>query len=194
MDNLIQRGDLNQRLTKALEIKGQKSPILTLDNSVVAVVIAEDLTKQTSYTQPSSRKLAVSVNLAAVLAEFGMLMINNPAGSGVIGVLELVTATTSVNMPISFGLSGFFPGTAAGLFFRDLRNAGVPSIRAWQGSNPANTITGQYMGFQVSNAIATPWYELEGMVIRPGDTFGIVGGTVNVAFSPTIWLEEIPIA
>lgn len=194
-DNLIQRADLNQRLTKALEIKGQKSPILTLDSSVVAVVIADDLTQQSEWLTPTSRKLASTLTIAAVAGQTGVLAITNPAGSGVIAVIERVTCQVSVAAQrVTFGLvTGTVPVAPANLFFRDRRNVGAPECRAFSGTDAVSVIGNPYLNIQASNSISIPWFETEGIVIQPGDSWGIQSSLANADFSPTIWLEEIPI-
>jgi hypothetical protein len=196
LDNLIQRADLNQRITRALEIKGQKSPVLTLDNSVMAVVLAEDLTKQAEWTSPTERRLASRVQIAPPAGQTALLAIQNPAGSGVIGVVEKITATTIVtNQRVVFGLVNplAIPAAPANMFFRDRRIAGAPTIRAWSGSDAALQIVNPYLEFAVSTSVATPWYETEGIVIQQGEAFGIQSLTVNIECVLTIWLQEIPI-
>lgn len=196
LDNLIQRADLNQRLTRALEIKGQKSPVLQLDNTVVAVVIADDLTKQSEWVVPTSRKLASTLTIAAVAGETGILAITNPANSGCIALVErVVVAVTVAAQQWTFGLVDplAVPITPANLFFRDRRNTGGPWVRAFSGTDAIQRIVNPYFTIQSSNSISTPWYETEGVVIQPGETFGIQATLANAAFSPSIWLEEIPI-
>lgn len=194
LDNLIQRADLNQRLTRALEIKGQKSPVLQLDNTVTAVVIAEDLTKQAEWTNPTSRLLASCVQIAAVVGQAGILAITNPAGSGVIAVVERVTASGGGGA-FSFGLVDpvAVPATPANLFFRDRRNLGAPECRAFSGTDAVLRIVNPYLSFQGATATPVLWYETQGIVIQPGETFGVQAATANVLVTPTIWLEEIPI-
>lgn len=197
LENLIQRADLNQRLTRALEIKGQKSPVLQLDNVVAGVVIVEDLTKQAEWLTPTERKWASSVTLPAVAGVTNILAITNPLGSGVIGIIERIHALT-VGSAQSF-LYGLIdplavPANPASMFFRDRRNSGAVTVRAFSGTDAVSRVVNQYLGFQVSNAVATPWYETEGIVLQPGDTFGIQSTTVNVQTTMTIWGEEIPVA
>ena len=196
LENLIQRADLNQRLTRSLEIKGQKSPILQLDNIVSAVVIADDLTQQRNFLEPTTRKLAAVANVAAVAAETAQLAIVNPVGSGVIGIVERVTAVTLTTQNFRFGLfdPAALPAVVNNLFFRDRRNVGVPVLRAFQDTDTIIRIVNEYLAFQTSNSVSTPWYETEGIVIQPGDAFGIQATTANVQALLTIWVEEIPVA
>jgi len=196
LDNLIQRADLNQRLTRALEIKGQKSPVLQLDNNVVAVVIAEDLTRQNQWLTPTETKLAATSTIAAVAGQTGILAVTNPTGSGVIGVVERVTCSVGTSGIFKFGLVDpvAVPAGLGNIFFRDRRNTGAPTCRAFQGTDAILRIVNEYLTFNVSNTIATPWYETEGIVIQPGETFGLQFLTVNIVVTPHIWLQEIPIA
>lgn len=195
-ENLIQRADLNQRLTRALEIKGQRSPVLQLDNSVVAVVIAEDLTRQAEWLTPTERKLASSVTVAAVAGETAILAVTNPVGSGVIGIVHRVTCVSVTSQLIKFGLvnPAAVPVNPANLFFRDRRNTGAPALRAFSGTDAALQIVNEYLTFQVNNVQTAGWYETPEIVIQPGDTFGLQSTTANIQVVPTIWCEEIPIA
>lgn len=193
MDNLIQRPDLNQRLTKALEIKGQKSPILQLDNSVVAVVIAEDLTKQAEWLTPTDYQLASSVAITAVAGQSGILAITNPVGSGVVAVVQRVTATGGSKFRFGLVDPVAVPAAPAAIAFRDRRNVGAPICRAFSGTDAVIRIVNDYLAFQAGTAVATPWYETDGIVIQPGDTFGVQAETQNILVQPTIWLEEIPL-
>ena len=195
-ENLIQRADLNQRLTRALEIKGQKSPVLLLDNSVSAVVLVEDLTQQAEWINPTGFKLASSQTILAVAAQFGILAVTNPAGSGVIAVVHRVTCASATSQNVIFGLVDPLgvPAAPANLFYRDRRNTGAPACRAFSGTDAAIRIVNPYLQFVSPVAVPTPWYETDGVVIQPGDTFGLQAATVNVQLTPTIWLEEIPIA
>lgn len=194
--NLIQRGDLNQRLTKALEIKGQKSPVLTLDNNVVAVVIAEDLTKQSAWLSPTEKKICATFTIAAVAAQFGILAVTNPVGSGVIAIVERVVSVSGVISQFKFGLVDplAVPAGLANMFFRDRRNSGAATCRAFQGTDAVLRVVNEYLNFQVSTSVPCPWFETEGIVIQPGETFGIQSTVASNQITPTIWLEEIPIA
>ena len=193
--NLIQRADLNQRLTRALEIKGQKSPVLQLDSSVVAVVIAEDLTKQAEWLTPTERKLAVTTTTLATVGQNGIVVVQNPLGSGVVVIIERISVRVGATTAWKFGLCDplAVPATPVLPLFRDRRNSGVPETRAFSGTDAVLRIVAEYMNVQSSNSIATPWYDTEGIVVQPGDTFGIQTVLPNVEFSPTIWCEEIPV-
>lgn len=196
LDNLIQRADLNQRLTRALEIKGQKSPVLQLDNTVQGVVLVEDLTKQAEWSSPTERRLAASHNIAGVVGQTGILAIENPIGSGVIGVIEWWTGTTvTTNQQFVFGLVDplNIPANPANLFFRDRRVLGAPSLRAWQGTDAVLRIVNQYARAAVSATVNTPPIPAEAIVIQPGEAFGVQSLTTATEISVTIWLQEIPI-
>lgn len=196
LDNLIQRADLNQRLTRALEIKGQKSPVLQLDNTVQGVVLVEDLTKQAEWTSPTERRLASCHTIPAVAGETGILAIQNPIGSGVIGVLDWWTATTTpTTQQMLFGLVDplNIPAGPANLFFRDRRIPGAPALRAWQGTDAVLRIVNPYARAAISSAVATPPIPADGIVIQPGEAFGVQSLLVNIEINVTIWCQEIPV-
>jgi hypothetical protein len=196
VENLIQRADLNQRLTRALEIKGQKSPILQLDSIVTPVVLVEDLTTQAEWTTPTERNLASSHAITAVVGETPILAILNPVGSGVVGVVQRIcTWPGGLNIPSKFGLVDplALPVNPANLFFRDRRNVGAPAHRAFWGTDPVLRIVNEYLTIQSSSATSTPWFETPGIVIQQGDAFGLQATTLGSACTFTIWLEEIPV-
>lgn len=195
-ENRIQRADLNARLTRALEIKGQKSPIIGLEPMVVPVVVVEDLTKQAEWVTPTERKLASAVNIAQVVGQNGILAISNPIGSGVIGLIECVMGfAVGGNTQIHFGLVNPLnvPVNPANLFFRDRRVTGAPALRAFSGTDAVLQIVNPYLIHQASNSISSPWFETEGLVIQPGDTFGLQAFTANQTVNLNIWCQEIPV-
>lgn len=193
---LIQRADLNQRLTRALEIKGHKSPIRTLVPQVAPVVIVEDLTKQAEWVTPTERKLASAVEIAAGGAGTnGILCITNPVGSGVIGLVERVAGNGLTGaIRFAFGLVNVAPVTPANLFFRDRRVTGAPTLRAFSGVDAVLQIVNPYLMYWGSNAITCPWYDTEGVVIQPGESFGIQSISAgNLGITVNMWVQEIPL-
>ena len=198
IDNLIQRGDLNQRLTKALEIKGQKSPVLTLDTSVVPVVLCDDLTQQAQWTDPTRRLWASAQQaVAGGAANFNLHVISNPAGSGVLAVIHRISATAvGTNQQCVFGLIDplAVPATPGPIQFLDRRIPGAPVVRCFTGVDTANRVVTLYHQFSMSTSVPCPWQETPGLVIQPGDTFGFESATANLATVFAIWGEEIPLA
>lgn len=197
LDNLIQRGDLGQRLVKSLEIKGQKSPVLTLDNAVVPVVLCDDLTQQAQWQDPTRRLWNVSLQQVASVGNFNLLVVSNPVGSGVIGVIHRISAmAVGTNQVAVFGLIDPLgvPAAPAAINFMDRRIPGAPVLRAFSGVDAANRVVNQYHQFAMSTSVPCPMQHMDGLVIQPGDTFGFTSSTANLASSFTMFGEEIPIA
>lgn len=195
LDNLIQRADLNQRLTRALEIKGQKSPVLQLDNTVQGVVLVEDLTRAAEWTSPTERRLMACHTIAGVAGQNAILAIQNPIGSGVVGVFDFINVRVDVGTSWTFGLvnPAGIPAGPANLFFRDRRVTGAPAIRAWQGTDAVLQIVNPYLEARSSATFPTTHYDLPDLVLQPGDSMGVQVVSVGAGMSPTIWLQEIPI-
>lgn len=193
---LIQRADLNQRLTRALEIKGHKSPIRTLDSVVAPVVMVEDLTRQAEWTTPTERRLASTADIAAVVGEAGLLVVQNPISSGVVAVMTKISAHGLNGAdPFVFGLCdpAHIPANPANLFFCDRRVVGAPTLRAWSGTDAVLRIVNPYLYFYGSNAITCPFFEVDEIVVQPGEAFGISSLTQNHGVRLNIWLQEIPV-
>lgn len=83
LENQIRREDIGYRLSKALEIKGQGTPVLQLDSVVVPVVVVEDLNFGNELDYQSTRWCRGRGSSPAGAA-FGKLSFNNHADSGVL--------------------------------------------------------------------------------------------------------------
>jgi len=195
--NLIQRGDLNQRLTKALEIKGQKSPVLTLDNQVVAVVIAEDLTKQNVFNEPSGRRCGFSRNIPLVAGQNPIGVIMNPVGSGIVVVPHMVFLNSSATGEVVAGFADplALPPTVSAPVFLDNRNLGVSAVLCRSGTDAVLRIVTELWRYNTgTTTVGLPdWPPLEDIVINPGQAFGIQHVVIGASGSVSIWWEEFAI-
>jgi hypothetical protein len=197
IDNLIQRADLNQRLTRALEIKGQKSPVLQLDNSIVGVVMVEDLTKQAEYTQPEGRKVGFSAHQIGVAGQFSIGTIYNPPSSGVVLVMEYAFARASSTTEV---LAGFadplaLPPTVQVPIYWDNRNSGVSPVQCRTGTDAAiRIVTRAYSYNTGTTTVGIPEFPpMRNIVINQGQAFGVQLATVAFDAGITIWWEEFAV-
>lgn len=189
--NLIQRGELQQRLVQGLVIK-ERSPAPTLSPDVQAVVLLEDLTRQTPFNQPINRRLFSNARVAPVAGLIPGHFISNPAGSGVIALVETVFAATTTDSRRFGKLTGALPGPLGSIDWFDRRN------------NPPLFAVGQGALFARANSsfaatqIATPLYTTinmaqpydVNMILLPGESFGVERETVNTQLDSTIlWTE-----
>lgn len=149
LENQIQRGDLVQRLTRALEIKGVRSPVLSLENAVVPIVLLEDLTKQTEWVSAKDRGASIGVNIAAVVGEKGGLAIINPTDSGVIVAIDSLHVSVSTASDIKAALVDQATVeatyiTTSQAFWTDERNPGFSTARQANGTDagllPSNAL------------------------------------------------------
>lgn len=83
LENEIRREDIGYRLSKALEIRGQGTPTLQLDPTVVPVVVVESLDRGNELDFQTNR-WARGRGSSPAGAQFGKLSFNNQAGSGVL--------------------------------------------------------------------------------------------------------------
>lgn len=196
LENLIQRGDIGQRLCRNLEIRGQKSPVLQLDNTVVPIVVIDDYSAANIAENPIERALVATVNQGAVAGELAILAVTNPLGSGVIGIVEgfIATGVTATSVVI-FGLvnPAGVPATPANLFWRDRRIGATvaPAMRAFSGTNAALQIVNEYLGGVCATATAMPFLLTPGVIIQPGETFGVQLTVANDPARLFIWCKEI---
>lgn len=141
LDNRIQRGDLLQRLTRGLEIKGVGSPVLNLDPSLVPVVMLEDLTQQSEWVTTKDRIGMIGLQVAANATEVSGSALVNPTGSGIIVVVDqlVVSLGTSSFVGIHRTTQAVIEGTYAASsqgFWADPRNAGFTTCVERHGSDP----------------------------------------------------------
>jgi len=196
IQNLIQRGDLNQRLTKALEIKGQKSPILTLDNQVVAVVIAEDLTKQTVFREPSGKRAGFSRVVPFVALQTVIGVIFNPVGSGLVIVphLAFLTASSTTEVVGGFADPLALPPTASAPVYLDNRNLGVSPVLCRSGTDGALRIVTELWRYNTGASTGAITYPpLADVAIQPGQAFGCQHVAGGLGGSISIWWEEFAV-
>src|SRR5512139_145637 len=197
MDNLIQRLDLNQRLTRALEIKGQKSPILQLDNSVVAVVIAEDLTKQAEYVQPEGRKAGFCDLIPAVAGQNPIAVFQNPVGSGIVCVLDFAFMRTGANSEVVCGFADplAMPAGVVVPIYWDNRNTGVSPAVCRSGTDAVIRIVTEAFRYNTgTTTVGLPGLPpMRNVVINPGQVFGVQTIAAGVEGSATIWWEEFAV-
>ena len=184
--NLIQRGELQQRLVRGLEIK-ERAPAPNLAPEVVPVVLLEDLTRQTPFNQAIGRHAFGNTNVSAVVGEFGQSDLVNPVGSGVIAIVTGVTCDTAGTYSVG-RLTGNPAANPAGLGWMDNRNGPVPTIRHNFGADPINVIAQSFYRFLMTE---TRWHELH-HVLLPGESVTIQISTANLNFVVTWnWTEYL---
>lgn len=203
LENQIRREDIGYRLAKALEIKGQGSPTLALDNIVVPVVVCEDLSHGDDLDYATNRWCRGRGSTPAG-AQFGKLSFNNHVDSGIlvrvyrvhlfadpasaganVGIMIETSSTggTQINFTkgftdarLSFGNTGLF--TPARLPSVDIRfdNSGGIGAHFWRGHITAST--------------EPTLIEFGGLVLRPGTRLHFEAVDVNVEYNASVeWTE-----
>lgn len=196
--NAIQRGELQQRLTRGLLIN-EKSPAPTLDPTVQACVILEDLTKQNPSQAPAERRCGGGEVVGLVAAQVGEVAIVNPIGSGIVIVLESFTARTNGTGPHRYGfctagIAGLVP-VQRGCFYDPRYGipngaAGRPIGALFAGTVGADHITeiiGRIGQGSTTNPGVTPLF---GVVLIPNSIFAVAAETSAQEFSAFFrWVE-----
>lgn len=195
--NLIQRPDLQQRLSRGLDIVGESSPARTLDPTVQAVVLLEDLTKQGSpFVQPVDRRGLACFPLAADAANRSLVLIRNPTDSGLVVVVDGLMISTSQGSS-DIGIGRYSPALAviaSNGAYADTRN-GVQSPVQVMTANPAATqVLVEMARVRVGTSGAgQSQFHIPSVVCLPGETFGIESTVINAALSGSFsWLEYTP--
>lgn len=138
-DNLIQRGDLVQRLLRGLEIRPRS---FTLEDSVVPIVVLEDLTRSSQWLESKDPGWFWSGIGPAVVGEIATIGVANNDDSTEIVVVErawfhagvtsdayLITATSAA--------SGAATLSTEFCVWADTRKTGHPAMTAEYGTSPA---------------------------------------------------------
>lgn len=201
LENEIRREDIGYRLAKALEIKGQGSPTLQLENVVVPVVVVEDLSAGNEQDYAVNRWCRGRGSTPAGGA-FGKLSFNNHIDSGVLvkiyqidifhdavaavgGIVGVGIETASAggtqitstkgftDSRLSHGVTGFIPGRlpSVDIRFDNSGGIGIHMIR------PFVPVTG--------------WHtDLGGFVLRPGTRLHFENLDVGVEYNASVeWTE-----
>lgn len=126
----IQTGNLAQKLISALGIHG-KVAAPTLGDQVHPVVMLEDLTRPSWWTQGVERPAFGANVLTPTAGQFQVWGLCNPSTSNVIAFVEEITAWNSVVTLVYMTLSQTFPATASPTaFWRDtaVLQSGAPAL------------------------------------------------------------------
>lgn len=195
--NLIQRADLQQRLARGLDIVGESSPARTLDPTVQAVVMLEDLTKQGSPSlQPVDRRALGCFPQAAVAGELSAVVLVNPASSGLVVVVDGIMLSTSVaSTDIGIGryaTAGYALQTTGR--YADTRNGGDSPIQIWGGSDAVSSVQQEFARVRVgSSGAGQSQFHVPHVVLLPGESFGCEHQAANASLSVGFtWLEYTP--
>lgn len=195
--NLIQRGDLQQRLARGLDLVGESSPARTLDPTVQAVVLLEDLTKQSIAVQPWELRLGGGNIQPAVAAEFAVVALVAPATSNTLLLVEAFSCSPGSTTRFSWGygsIAGLAPVANAAAFY-DFRN-GVPAAagvaQIWSGSDPASLITNRLGRLPSGTSTSPGEVETKGLVLLPGIPLVVEVELVNIESSVYFRWVEVP--
>lgn len=186
--NLIQRGDLLQRLLRGLEIKGQRAASLTLDPNVVPMVLLEDLQEESQFLEPKSPGWFWSERPPAVVGQLSGAGISN-GNENVIVVVQRVCVTAGASLDFDLfsstnaGAEGAL-ATQAFTSWADTRRAGTPPQLAIMGASAGGVAPVQNVfaklrwvaGGNMSEFITQP------IIIGPGSALVLQCTTAAAAF------------
>jgi hypothetical protein len=182
--NLIQRGELQERLVRGLVIK-ERSPAPSLEATVQAVVLLEDLTRQSPFIQPVEKRWSRGRSFAGVAAELSMYAIRNPAGSGIVTVVDSIIVSAGITQSFQVGRNGTATlGLLGSPLYIDRRNGVASAVQIFEGSDPLSQLTEGPM-LQARVAVGAAWEMIprsySGILLSPGDTIMIESLSFNTA-------------
>ena len=133
-------------------------------------------------------RVALFVNVGAVAGQLGYIRLSNPAGSGRIVVLEEVVVVTGTTM-----LGGWDPNVGpAGNLTAYMLDGRAVGTRHNSGSVQSGTAAASTLGV-TQFIFSTATVYRPGVVLLPGNCFGMFGQAVNVAVSASLmWREFVP--
>jgi hypothetical protein len=197
--NVIQRGELNLRLARGLEMRQRSGAGLLLADQVQAVVTLEDLTRQSLAVEPGERRAYMSTGvIAASVANFGAGAIFNPVASGALLVVRGFNASASVTQSTVWGISDSInlPGTVLAPWWSDPRTTGIPLALARSGTPAGNIVLTELTRILYGPTTSQPpilWPQDFAVVLVEGQSFVGQSSVANVAIMFSFIWDEIPL-
>jgi hypothetical protein len=197
--NVIQRGELNLRLARGLEVRQRAGAGLLLSDQVVPVVTLEDLTRQSLAIEPGERRAYMSTGvIAASPANFGAGAVFNPVASGALLVIRGFNASASVTQQLVWGISDSInlPGGVLTPWWSDPRTTGIPLALARQGTPAGNIVLTELMRTLFGTTTSQqPLYMPPdfAIVLVEGQSFVGQSAVANTAISFSFIWDEIPL-
>lgn len=136
------------------------------------------------------RRFGQTILSVAVVGQFSQIIFGNPAGSGVLAIVERLAETgcnigpTAPNPP--------YTSSIAPLDQRSPYAAAAPtrSAAGMRGLSNAATIIGD----SIENVAGYQVFNRPGIILPPGSAFGFEGPVVNQAIFASVWWREYPLA
>lgn len=194
--NLIQRADLQQRLTRGLEMH-ERAPAPVLSPDVQPVVLLADLSELVQFLDPAKFPGAGGMPQAAVVGERSIVALVNPVGSQMVVAVKrvFVSVATASQVQLARGGAGLiatlaFPG---GAYFLDSRSGLEHPIRIGFGSDPATQLVAPIYSDQriVASSPIDIWSADDPpIVLNPGESLAaetIANIALNVDYRFVAW-------
>lgn len=197
---VIQRGELNVRLARGLELRQTGGEGLLLADQVVPIVQLEDLTQQSVFQGPLDRRAHGGNVQAAVVGGYPQVSVLNPLGSGIVAVVDQITFRQASTAAVAWGWVQPLGAVAGDVSrFDDPRNWGSgssarPACLIYSGTDPALNAGINCMTGRVAQGTSTsPGHvDVGPIVLLPGFAFGVAGEAVNFELSAHFrWTEYI---
>jgi len=197
--NVIQRGELNLRLARGLEVRQRSGAGLLLADQVVPVVTLEDLTQQSLSVEPGERRAYMCTGvIAAVVGQSAYGAVFNPVGSNSLLVIRGFNIQFATTSGVVWGLADplNLPANTVTPWWNDFRQTGIPLAVCRSGTDAALRIVTEHTrtGIGATTVSNPTWMPHDWcIVLQEGQAFG--GETVVQNQPGTfsfIW-DEIPL-
>lgn len=193
---LIQQTNWITRLRKAAGAKGDAQ--VELDPNISAFALVSNLDTPEFDFPGGVKQMIVTVSQGAVAAQSSIISLFNPAGSGVLGVLdvlELAHPTAAAIVTISGGF--IYVDTGGGLVGAAPQDqrwgsqvTGIATLQVRAGTSAVNPITNLASRFNVLGAQTNFPFQRR-IVLPPATGFALVS-PVNTAFTADLQWKERP--
>jgi hypothetical protein len=188
--NLIQRGDTQNRLTRALNIK-ERVAAPTLGDEVHPVIIVDDLSRETGFDLGTELPAWGRASAGPAAGQLSHIALgNNPSSGAFIQIRRLrFNSTPANNIRLGFvdwGLTGGL-GSVTTRTFRDTRLTGLPTGEILAGQLAAGLITNVVQRYG-----PVTLYDILDMdiLLAPGFTLVVQQETVNNTLDCNWWWVE----
>ncbi len=197
--NVIQRGELNLRLARGLEVRQRSGAGLLLADQVVPVVTLEDLTQQSLSIEPGERRAYMCTGvIAAVVGASGYAAVFNPVGSGALLVIRGFNVSMSTTSQVVWGLADplALPANAVTPWWSDPRQTGIPLALCRQDTSAVLRIVTEFTRTGIGTTTTSPPTQMPhdwSMVLQEGQAFGGEAVVQNQSATFSFIWDEIPL-
>jgi len=185
----IQRPDLSREIAKRFGLVGFGGP-----ESISPEIVPVYQVERPEPTQVD-KMCAGAFTEAAVAGDFGIHDLSNPAGSGVVALIDRLEASTATAGTFTVQLGTTRLGNIRTKFFRDTRRSGTPAcVYATSGAIAVPTADEIHTSAKAASTTLQLSSDFPIAILAPGRSIIVAFETANVAVHGAIWWRERPVS